>query len=672
MSKSKNEQNNASAPENKDVSVQNTSPEPEKNDAVPKNETPEPAKKEAKPKKKSSAPDKKDAKPKKKSAASTKNDSKPDNNTQNKNEKPCKCRLNKKNALFTILLSISFSFTFLFFPAIDIFLGNQREFIVEFNRVAIPMLAFALGIAVGMIVLLNLFLLISEWLYRIVSRLLFGLLLAGYLQALFFNGKMSSLTGDNTNTADSATVTINLIIFGLITVIPLIFSVCAYYNPKSKLLNAGSGMILPYICGLVFVMQLVGTSTSMIESDFSKYQKQYTKYLSYESSMSLSKNGNIIVFLVDRLDGNWMDDVIRDFPDVNDKFDGFTFYQNNISHTTSTFPSVPQMLTNNLYGGQEWADYISKSWDGYTVPYTLTQNNYKVNLLIDNLTTYGSISQIEDQCDNINECSESDMRFDYYGRYGIISTMTRLSLSRLSPYVLKGEFTRGMGSDLSSHFVEYTSDIEDYAPLTVGIASDLKYFDYLKAHGLTSDSPRKTFTFLHLNGCHDPIRTITDLYDDSIEPTFASTARGDFEILFYYFDQLKKLGIYDNSTIIVLGDHGRAPDETEKEGKDGIESPIMTGLLIKPAGAESGKLKIDSTSELSNDFFGASILDYAGIDHSDLGYSYQDIIDGQLHVDRYMQTYAWGGFGKVYYKTLYKVTGNARDFSNWEPQPEHE
>lgn len=135
---------------------------------------------------------------------------------------------------------------------------------------------------------------------------------------------------------------------------------------------------------------------------------------------------------------------------------------------------------------------------------------------------------------------------------------------------------------------------------------------------------------------------------------------------------MKKLGIYDNSTIIVLGDHGRAPFEIEREGKDGIESAITTALLVKPKNASAEPLKFDRESELSNDFFPASILEYAGIDHEKFGCSFNDVINGDLHPERYFQTYDFGGYGRVIYKTLYKVTGDARNFDNWEAQEEHE
>jgi len=581
-------------------------------------------------------------------------------------------RFNKKNELSIILLSISVCFTVFFFSPVDIFLGNQREFVVDFKHIAIPLLLTALAASAVLIGFLNLLLLIKEWLCQGFSRLILGFLLAIYIQSLFLNSKMTSLTGDDAKYTDNMTsVMINIFVLSVIFFLPLALYIIAKARPENKILNAGKGAVLPYLAGLIFVMQFVGVGTSILRADFKKYNRSYTRYLSYEPSMSLSKEGNVVVFLTDRLDSLWMDEVIDRYPDVKDYFDGFTFYQNNISHNTNTFPSVPQMLTNYRYKGTEWADYTSKAWEGETVPKVLTENGYNVNLLIDSLTTYSTVNQLEGQCYNIKDCDPDDIKFNYFGDGGIIPTMTQISLSRLSPYAMKSYFTLGLGSNLSSKFIEYKNDYPDIMPMAIGVSSDIDYYNYLRRNKLNADSDEKTFTFVHLNCSHGSSPETVNLYDTHEKVDIYSTTRGGFQILFEYFNQMKKLGVYDNTTIIVLGDHGRAPAEIEIDDEPGLTSAITTALLVKPAG-ERGELKLDRYSELSNDFFPASVLEYAGIDHSAFGLSYKDVIDGDLHPDRYMQTFDWGGYGKVIYKAYYKVTGDARDFDNWEEQPSHE
>jgi len=582
-------------------------------------------------------------------------------------------RFSKKNEVPIILVSLAFSLTLFFFSPIDIFLGNQREFIVSFGRLAVPMLLTALVFAADLCLVLNILLMIHEKLCGFVTSLLFGVLLAGYTQSLVLNSKMAAVTGDSTDYKDNdRSVILNLVLLICIAALPVILTVISWFAKNKKPFSITKGRTMPYISGLICLMQLAGTASSVATADFSKYKKQYTSYLSYEQTTKLSKDGNIVVFLVDRLDSLWMDRIIKEYPDVTEKFEGFTFYQNNVSHNTNTFPSIPQMLTHSMYKGNDWVDYVGNAWEGETVEKKLKENGYDVNLLIDNLTTYGSVAQLQDQCDNINHCDPDEVKFNYLGGKGIIPAMTQLSLSKLSPYMWKNEFINGFGANLSSDFVQYKHEVMDMQPMSVGLECDLKYYDYITSHEFTADAPNKTFSFIHLNGAHDPEQELADLYDSSIPLDRWVTTRGDFEILFYYFDQMKKLGVYDNSTIIVLGDHGRAPSEIEVDDLDGLTSAITTALLVKPAGAENGKLSYDRDSELSLDFFPASILEYAGIDHEEFGISFNDVVEKDLHPDRWLQTFDFGGYGKTIYKTLYKINGDARDFDNWEPQPEHE
>ena len=582
-------------------------------------------------------------------------------------------RFNKKNEILIFVLSAALSFTIFFFSPIDIYLGNQKEFIVNFKHVLFPMLILSI-LATGIIgAILNLFLRIKQIVFDAAVRLIFGYLLAIYTQSLFLNSKMTSITGDDSKYTDNMySLVLNMLLMLAILLLPLIIYALKRQFPNNKVLNFGKGMLIPYVSALIFAMQFSGTAVSIINTDFGKYEKLHTSYLSYEPTMSLSEEGNIVVFLLDRLDSLWMDDAIKSYPDIKEKLDGFTFYQNNIAHYTNTFPSVPRMLTNSPYDGTEWADYICKAWEGRTVPKILTENGYSINLLIDNLTTYGSLGQLSEQCNNIASVKEEDASVNYFGEGGIIPTMTQLSMAKLSPYSMKPYITLGLGSNLSSDFVKYTVNTDDMLPMATGVEGDLKYFEYLKNNEMTADNCNKTFSFIHLNGVHGSSEEISSLYSGFKKVNKASTIRGDLEIVFEYMDKMKELGIYENSTFIIIGDHGRAAAEIEVDKKAGLEDVIVTAVLVKPAGAESGKLKLDRYSELSNDYFPASILEYAGLDHSDMGYSYNDIIENNLHIDRYLQTFDFRGYGRTVYKPLYKITGDARDFYNWEKQDEHE
>lgn len=578
--------------------------------------------------------------------------------------------LDKKNEILIVLLSISFSFTVLFFTPVELFVRNQKDFVVSSCYIILPMLLATLVIAAGSILLLNLLLKLRETLYLFVSRLMLGLLLAFYVQELFFNGNLPFITGDQTFRPLSLWEKyLNFGVTYIIAMLPLILSFAARQYPDKKFLQTGKGYIIPYLSGIVFVMQACGLVGSVAQYGLDVYERSNVKTLSYEPLVSLSEEKNIIVFLVDRFDSVWLDDLLESYPELYDEFEGFTFYQNNVSHFSSTFPSVPNMLTRVPYNGEEWIDYYNIAWSERTFLDVLKDNGYRVNLALDNASTYATVNDIETKCDNIVPVEADRYRYVYLGKKGVIPTMAALSIGKLTPYPIKTLLLSKYTSDFSNGFLELPPD-SNYIPRATGTSTDMRFYNYIVNHNLTADS-QKYFSFIHLSGCHDPSAEIANLFEGTVQPgTFSTfnTARGELEILFEFFRQMKAIGIYDCSTIIILGDHGGRSFLIAKE----LDSENVATLMIKPEYAEAQPLQFDSDSELSNDYLAASVLEYAGLDHSDYGYSYQDIIENDIHEERWFQSMIWRSAGDTSYASLYKITGNARDFENWElvNQPE--
>ena len=64
----------------------------------------------------------------------------------------------------------------------------------------------------------------------------------------------------------------------------------------------------------------------------------------------LSKTGkNVIVFFIDRAVGPWAGDIFGEFPEIKKQFDGFIWFPNSLSFSTSTVTASPP-----LYGGYEY------------------------------------------------------------------------------------------------------------------------------------------------------------------------------------------------------------------------------------------------------------------------------------------------------------------------------
>ena len=57
-----------------------------------------------------------------------------------------------------------------------------------------------------------------------------------------------------------------------------------------------------------------------------------------------------------------------------------------------------------------------------------------------------------------------------------------------------------------------------------------------------------------------------------------------FKIVYDFLDQMKALGVYEDSTIIILGDHGKSMDKTN------LDYAVRTGLFVKPKGPRAPRL----------------------------------------------------------------------------------
>lgn len=571
-----------------------------------------------------------------------------------------KQRICKKNLLCALIVSLSCALTIFFFPPSDTMLGNADEFPVGPENVMIPMFVVAIIVAVLIFILLFICILINQKLFNSIVCLVFGIELATYFQVLFWNGEMV-LANESPEKYEERNIHnyLNFIMYYATAVVPIIL----YYaklSYKAKFYKLITRSNLCIAAAIIIAMQSVGIGSSLL-SVHSVNSKPTVKYLSFEPTTSLSKEKNIIVFVVDRMDGGWMADMEERYPELYDEMDGFTLYHDNLSKYGQTFPAVANLLTGREYGREGRYLYLTNSFAGRNPLDELRDNGFVSNFLTECPNAFNNIVNLNDHCDNIKE-SEMECCIDYYSDYGIIYTMTLLSFSKCLPYFMKCLATESIEPDFTNFFVYLKDengkiDIEDKMDYTITPGNDMRYYKYINAHLLDADNENKVFNFIHFAGFHDDSREVSELYEgyDGGRVNYYTTARGEFEIINNYMEQMKKLGVYDNSTIIILGDHGKQIASVTKGYK--LVEPITTGLMIKPENSH-GRMQDDYTSQLSHKYFQASVLEYAGIDHSNYGYSYNDIIDGNISAVREMSL-------ESSCPADYEVKGRADDFSNW-------
>ena len=130
----------------------------------------------------------------------------------------------------------------------------------------------------------------------------------------------------------------------------------------------------------------------------------------------------------------------------------------------------------------------------------------------------------------------------------IISVLLKQSAYRYVPYCVKPIFQWTLDEAKSTY--AYENAKQYYL--------NYEAYNYLTEQGLRiNESVNKKFMYLHLEGAHSYPHN--DEECNQVEMSSVSQAAcgaGSLKMVGEYLEQLKKLGKYDSSTIIILADHG--------------------------------------------------------------------------------------------------------------------
>ena len=552
----------------------------------------------------------------------------------------------RRNAF--IAVCAAFSFTLFFLMPLDLYFNNIIEFNISPGYIVIPLLAVCAAVFLAAVLAFPLIL--RGIALDIATLLLCGTVAAFYVQVLFLNGDMSLLTGGGTEYSMSIAASINRLVFFIIIFIPLCFWKGLKDSKKFKNVKWETGII----CVSVVIL---GMQTAGLVAAMSAYDSAIVRgpdYLSYSKAFQLSSEKNICVFITDSLDVKDMNELTARYPELHEQLDGFTYYKNNVSSNLGTFPSITQLLTGEIYNRRYTiTGYKDKAWAKRNFIDILRENGYDTTLLIGELSTFGRFSNLYNRADNLTALDEHAVKVKLSQ---IVKTTLGISSGRAAPYFFKELFFRRFDSGFSNDFFEWPD--KDILMPAINNSTDINFYTNLKTTGLYTQNEHKSFSLAHLNCAHDtgyrynPDSDTVELFEggDSI--------RGCFAILNEYFMQMKELGVYDNSTIILIADHGSVKNIQAAELQ--LTGEITSALLIKPENAR-GSLKTDAESELSHDNFRASVLQTAGLPHDDFGLSYFDIIDRRPRRKR--ELYTFYSFGLVDETGKYRITGDADDLS---------
>jgi hypothetical protein len=553
-------------------------------------------------------------------------------------------------------------FNYFLFNQIDVVYHNEPEFAITIDDVIGGFIWRAVLLWLAFVFVLTVVNCFSKKGFKYTIATIIGLVLAGYAQVLFMNNEdMMKANGTMAGTTPIWVFILNFIAYAAIVALPI---VALYLERKYKKNFTKVSAIA--VIAVVLGMQVVGTvATSAQREKPIKDNELY--YFSVDEQLKLSRNENIIVFVLDRLDTDVTDKIFADNPDTRNVFGGFTYYTNNISEFQGTFPSVASFLTNKEFDKhtKKPKDYLKSAWSGNNLFDTMHGEGYKVNALADTIATFYDFKDVQGKIDNIRKVDRKNRHVNGNQMFWAMLSYTGI---RNAADCLKYAFTNDNYLDIANYCVDI-KNTPDYFPRTVSGNSDLRFMDKLKTTGLAASESQNVLSFVHLQSSHNPY-----MYNENLKKIkFASNGgfknqvnqtKGTFKILNEYLTQLETLGKFQDSTIIFMADHGTW---NNKMGK--FTEPPIASLLVKPRGvSRNTALVTDTQSQLSNRNFQASVLQAANAytAKSNLGIpSYGDIITAGGVQERVFHYVQWANVVKCHYNYSLVVKGDANDIKNW-------
>ncbi len=461
--------------------------------------------------------------------------------------------------------------TFFIYGPMTIYAGNLQDLWFPLSAIGPIQVAAALG---SFAVLTTLGYFTPGRAGRAITALVFGVGLALYIEGTFMPMDYGILDGKPIAWSDySGRILFDKILWALCIALPTALSIW-----KKGLFKK----LTPATCTAILVAQIAG-----VAGDLPRVRDHATSdYLTEEGKYTLGKEENIVVIVLDGCDNRMFERSIGRSKDLAGAFKDFTYYGNAMSASNYTVTAIPSILTGLICDNSvPFGEYIRSAYRRCPLLETLRQKGYDSRLF-----TFPNLVPLNDP--NLAAFIGNKNRLDFRKKLALTHLLCRLSLLRQAPVFLKDDLWLSYDA-----FERGTQRKPDFFSRGKGINADLAFRDRLERCGLTVLGG-KAFRFYHLQGAHDPVNLGRDLspVETAADGDLArmDQAEGSLRIVAGFLREMKNAGVYENSTVIIAGDHGIISDPT-------IAYYLAPVLLIKNKHADFSSMKRSSAPVINSD-----------------------------------------------------------------------
>ena len=370
-------------------------------------------------------------------------------------------------------------------------------------------------------------------------------------------------------------------------------------------LHKKSAWLTPYY--FVLILSLGGISGKNLTAVNMAYKNMTppVSKSSIEPVYHLSKTGkNVLVFMQDRLFSPLIDEVFEEKEGLAARFEGFTFYPNTVSMGQLTMLGTP-----GLFGGYSYTPAEMNRRDTETLqqkqneailsmPITFHEAGFTATVSDMPYENFGQepVTDMYRDTPWINRVTTMGVYSDYWYEQHGMEKPTYISDCLKHNFLMFGIF-KSFPPYLRRlvHHKRWwnTKGRKDYFYQFIDHYSCLEYFPEL----FDSDETQNTFTMIDNRSTHEPFILQQPEYVPVKEVTqfgegkWAHNAQYNSQVatlLRYadFFDWMRANGVYDNTRIIIVSDHGAEVDTGKFDNSNMLYSveSVTAALLVKDFG----------------------------------------------------------------------------------------
>jgi hypothetical protein len=509
---------------------------------------------------------------------------------------------------------------------------------------------------VGAAVIFGLLMLLRGRAFDVCFALIFSFSLMFFIQGNYLSLRAGALAGDGVGETISMTQNIINLSIWVVVVAASIVAILLLNKYKEIIRLAATVAVVALVGMTLISFAVISMTTDVYASEKTGYQGDESitnEVLTVKNLDTLATDKNIVVFIVDRFDHTYMDKALDECPEIFDDLDGFTHFDDYITLYPRTYPGVPHIVTGveNDFSGSRYS-YMEDAYSQSPYWQALKEQNFDINVYTDDYYGYVNATHMRDFVSN----TSGNVSYKIVERPGLSMDMIRISLYRYVPFLMRHTLGN-VSTPMYDKYVDYDLEQPEYS-------TDMKsVYEALTDEAFTFRHAKNGLSYIHISGCHLP-----NAYGPDFDPAKSDERSNSnvamqvsFKIISAYINEMKRLGVYENATILILGDHCNIGSDDNLPNK-----PHVTALLAKPAGVSEGALKESKAQVGASDVL-ATVLVAAGSDKAGAyGENIFEIPENSNRPRRYLFQLVQGTlYEGNYINAEYEILGPGTDMDNW-------